>query len=275
MKNINKIWIDEDFFDGEIDVIESVFDGEIENLQKAYRIWEEAHNTIVKSGENEELFNQGFIALKRAFNVISKVLKKEFGLHNISYTGRTKSFFSTLEHFDIMKKNTLKEYVNLRNILEHDEEGEISEKYLGIIFSEYIWAYIRIASSLLTNKKSEVIYINNKYGIIKFHFIVEKNNDDYYPKIKVMGYVNVRKISYIQSRSNILIEDCKVINNAKEYISSGDFLEIKSLDDNFNKMLFEGVVKDPDIMVNYIKQMVLPERWGLVDENQFKRIFYK
>ncbi len=275
MQNINKIWIDEDFFDSRISTLSAFGDIDKEKLQKAYRIWEEAHNTIVKSGENDELFNQGFIALKRAFNVTSKVLKKEFGLHNINYTGKTKSFFSTLEHFDIMKRNTFREYVNLRNILEHDAEAETPEKNLGIIFSEYIWAYIRIASSILANKVSEITYTNEDYGIIKFRFDVEEIKDDYYPKIKVIGYVDVRKISYIESTSNIVIEDCKIINNAEKYILSEEFFEIKGFDNNFNKMLFQGVVNDPDIMVNYIKQMVLPERWGLVDEGEFKKVFYR
>ncbi|MDU0894828.1 MAG: hypothetical protein E7A85_06095, partial [Anaerococcus sp.] len=101
---INDIWLDLTIFDKlNLGFIGNV--NKITGLDAAYRIWEEANNTIENSNGNQEKLNQGFLSLKRAFNVTSKELKKNLGIDQIKYNGKKKKndFLADLEYFEIIK----------------------------------------------------------------------------------------------------------------------------------------------------------------------------
>ena len=86
---INDIWLDLTIFDKlNLGFIGNV--NKITGLDAAYRIWEEANNTIENSNGNQEKLNQGFLSLKRAFNVTSKELKKILGLTKLNTMVRRK-----------------------------------------------------------------------------------------------------------------------------------------------------------------------------------------
>ncbi len=107
--------------------------GKIYGLNSAYEIWNEANNTILNCNDNKEKLNQGFLSLKRAFNVTSMELRKNLGIDNIKYSSKkkTKDFLGDLEYFEIIKTLTLNKYniygiilgiqliflINLQNIL--------------------------------------------------------------------------------------------------------------------------------------------------------------
>ena len=72
---IDKIWVDAKVFENNI--VSSIKNmSRINGLINAYKIWEEANNTILNCKGNEEKLNQGFLSLKRAFNVTSMELRK-------------------------------------------------------------------------------------------------------------------------------------------------------------------------------------------------------
>lgn len=69
------VWINSNICENcVISVITNVH--KIYGLESAYKIWEEANNTILSCNWNEEKLNQGFLSLKRAFNVTSIEFEK-------------------------------------------------------------------------------------------------------------------------------------------------------------------------------------------------------
>ena len=79
---IEKIWINSNICENcVLSVITNSH--KIYGLESAYKIWEEANNTILSCNGNEEKLNQGFLSLKRAFNVTSIELRKNLGIDSI------------------------------------------------------------------------------------------------------------------------------------------------------------------------------------------------
>ncbi|MDK4479643.1 hypothetical protein MWG12_10450, partial [Fusobacterium necrophorum] len=145
-KILDDIWIDLSFFK-DITTSSSVNLARTNLLQDAYIIWEEANKTILESSGNKEKLNQGFLSLKRAFNVASIELKKNTGIDEIQYSGKNKrDFFSVLEYFDIVKTLSLKSYLDIRNLIEH-QNAEPPSIEKSLLLSEYIWNYIRNVSN--------------------------------------------------------------------------------------------------------------------------------
>lgn len=106
---LENVWIDskiiEDCMIGRVMNV-----GKIYGLNSAYEIWNEANNTILNCNDNVEKLNQGFLSLKRAFNVTSMELRKNLGIDNIKYSSKkkTKDFLRDLEYFEIIKNTDTK-----------------------------------------------------------------------------------------------------------------------------------------------------------------------
>ena len=271
---IENIWIDLKIFEYGLMSRATKFD-KICSLNSAYKIWEEANNTILNCNENVEKLNQGFLSLKRAFNVTSMELRKNLGIDNIKYSSKQKKkdFLGDLEYFEIIKTLTLNRYLNIRNLIEHENHTPPSvEDCLSL--SEYIWNYIRNTVNIL-NKFTEFVSFtssdnNNK---IAFEYSVNKKGKSYFPHLYVTAIIKSDFISFICKNNSIKIEKIKLLNkyDLKKEIEFKD--EFNCIGD-LRHIAVKGEVLDQDIIAKYIKLMILPEYGGL-DDISIQSIFSK
>ncbi|HHU53050.1 MAG TPA: hypothetical protein GXZ43_03080 [Clostridiaceae bacterium] len=269
---LNQIWVSYTFFE---DSMTSSLINKVKrnSLEDAYVIWEEANKTILNSGDNIEKLNQGFLSLKRAFNVTSKSLKENLGINEIHYTGKksNKKFLDVLEHFEIIKTITIEKYLTLRNLIEHDnKEPPSREDCLSL--SEYIWNYIRNSASILKNFIECFCFspLTNEKGTLEFSYVISNKRGVFTPHLNVTACINRKYISFIRLDDTIEIDNICLIS---KYENDSDLIRIKKFDtDSLQYILFRGEISNQDFIVNYIKHMVLPE-YGGIDENNIRRIF--
>lgn len=257
---LENVWIDskiiEDCMIGRV-----VNVGKIYGLNSAYEIWNEANNTILNCNDNKEKLNQGFLSLKRDFNVTSMELRKNLGIDNIKYSSKkkTKDFLGDLEYFEIIKTLTLNKYLNIRNLIEHENHSPPSvEDCLSL--SEYIWNYIRNTANIL-NQFTEYISITSNNNKILFEYIIEEKNNMYFPHLYVTAFVESKFVSYLYKENSINVEEIE-FEKESEYI------------DDLSHIAIKGEILDQDIIAEYIKVMILPEYGGL-DDISIQSIFSK
>lgn len=248
--------------------------GKADGLKEAYAIWEEANNTIESSGGNKEKLNQGFLSLKRAFNVTSIELKNNLAINNIMYSSKNKKrdFLSDLEFFEITKTLTISKYLKIRNLIEHDNHLPPSiEDCMSL--SEYIWTYIRNVTNILCYFTEHVVFINkdDSKSMIFFNYVLEGEYKNYYPHLYVLGIVESKYISFIDRKNSIKINKFRLLN--KSDVKNESLLDNYSyLIDGLNHIIFKGEILDQDRLANYVKCSILPEYGGL-NEYSIKQIF--
>ncbi|MBU5668417.1 hypothetical protein KQI68_01045 [Peptoniphilus sp. MSJ-1] len=270
---IENIWIDTKIFEN-ASMLKSININKIYGLDSAYRIWEEANNTILNCNNNEEKLNQGFLSLKRAFNVTSIELRKNLAIDKIKYDSKKKSkdFLGDLEYFEIIKTVTISKYLKIRNLIEHENHLPPSANDC-LSLSEYIWNYIRNTAYIL-NQFSECLAFDsddNRYNKIIFEYKVEKKGKIYYPHLFITGLVSSFLVSFKSKRNFIDVEKIKLLNKfeIKKKIESEQYAYLM---DDLSHIAFEGEILDQNVIAKYIKLMILPEYGGL-DEISIKSIF--
>ena len=271
-KILNNIRIDTNIFkNGSIGGVQNIT--KIHGLDSAYEIWEEANRTILNSNGNNEILNQGFLSLKRAFNVTSIELKKHLAIDKIGYDTKKskKDFLGDLEYFEIIKTLTLSKYLKIRNLIEHENHKPLSiEDCLSL--SEYIWNYIRNTANIL-NQFMEVIIFSDYKGNnrIIFEYITEKKGKEYFPHLYITSLLQTHLISFLKIDNSINVENIKLLNKfdvskriefEKECDSMGEL----------NVIAFSGEILNQQVISLYIKHLILPEFGGL-DEESIKSIF--
>ena len=269
---LKNIWIDTSIFEqGTIGGIANT--SRIYGLDDAYRIWEEANNTILNCNGNLEKLNQGFLSLKRAFNVTSMELRKNLGIDKIKYSSKKKSkdFLSDLEYFEIIKTLTLNKYLNLRNLIEHENAPPPSlEDCLSL--SEYIWNYIRNVANILIQLTEYIIFnSNDRDNIILFEYKVRENGNEYFPHLYVTALVDSYYISFKTIDESINIERIKLLNKF-DLNNMVEFERNANSIDDLKQIAFSGEILDQDIIALYIKYLILPE-YGGINEESIKHIF--
>lgn len=274
MKNniLENIWIDSNIFkNGIVGGITNTH--KIYGLDSAYKIWEEANNTILNCGKNVEKLNQGFLSLKRAFNVTSVELKKNLAIDKIRYSSKKKNkdFLGDLEHFEIIKTLTLNKYLNLRNLIEHENQSPPSVKDC-LSLSEYIWNYIRNTANILKQFTEYTTFTsNNRDNKILFEYSTEKKKGIYFPHLHVTALIRSNFISFQCEENYFDIGKIRLLNkfDMQEKI---EFEREANCIDDLNHIAFEGEILDQDIIAMYIKYLILPEYGGL-DETSMQSIF--
>lgn len=267
---LENVWIDSK-------IIKNSIIGRITNVSKiyglnsAYEIWNEANNTILNCSGNKEKLNQGFLSLKRAFNVTSMVLRKNLGIDTIKYSSKqkTKDFLGDLEYFEIIKTLTLNKHLNLRNLIEHENHSPPSvEDCLSL--SEYIWNYIRNTANIL-NQFTEEISITSDNNKIIFEYIIEEKQNRYFPHLYVTAFVESKFISYIYKEKSINVEKINLLNKF-DLQKEIEFEKESEYIDNLRHIAIKGEILDQDIIAEYIKVLILPKYGGL-DETSIRSIF--
>lgn len=270
---LKNIWVDLNLFDEQSTGIVSA-KGTTEGLDNAYVIWQEANNTIELSDGNKEKLNQGFLSLKRAFNVASLELKKKIAIDKIKYSLKEKhnDFLGDLEYFQITKTLTLNKYLKLRNLIEHDNESPPSKEDC-LSLSEYIWNYIRNVANILSNFTDYIeFYIgksqNNK---IVFNYEIEEKNKMYFPHLFLSGLLETDYISFVKRENSVKVDNIKLLNKF-ELEKIHEFKYDSVCIDNLFVLAFQGEIIDQDILARYVKYLILPEYGGL-DEETIKSVF--
>lgn len=270
---LENVWIDSK-------IIEDCMIGRVMNfckiygLNNAYEIWNEANNTILNCNENKEKLNQGFLSLKRAFNVTSMELRKNLGIDNIKYSSKqkTKDFLGDLEYFEIIKTLTLSKYLKLRNLIEHENHSPPSvEDCLSL--SEYIWNYIRNTVNILSQFTEEISITSDNNNKILFEYIVEEKNNMYFPHLYVTAFVESKFVSYLYKENSINVERIKLLNKF-DLQKELEFEEEAEYIDGLRHIAIKGEILDQDIIAEYIKVLILPEYGGL-DDISIQSIFSK
>ena len=270
---IENIWIDSKIFENcLIGRITNV--GKLYGLNSAYEIWDEANNTILNCNGNKERLNQGFLALKRAFNVTSMELRKNLGIDNIKYSSKQKKkdFLGDLEYFEIIKTLTLNRYLNIRNLIEHENHTPPSvEECLSL--SEYIWNYIRNTANILNQFTEHISITSNNNNKIIFEYTIEEKQNIYFPHLCVTAFVQSRFASYIFKENSMKIEKIKLLNkfdleNEIEFEKESEYMN------DLSHIAIKGEILDQDIVADYIKVLILPEYGGL-DDISIQSIFSK
>ncbi len=270
---LKNIWIDLNIFDEQSTGIVSA-KGTTEDLDSAYVIWQEANNTIELSDGNTEKLNQGFLSLKRAFNVASLELKKKIAIDKIKHSLKEKpnDFLGDLEYFQITKTLTLNKYLKLRNLIEHDNESPPSKEDC-LSLSEYIWNYIRNVANILSNFIDHIEFNigksqNNK---MVFNYEIEEKNKMYFPHLYLYGLLETDYISFVTRENSVKIDNIKLLNKfelEKIYEFKNDSVCV----DNLFVLAFQGEIIDQDILARYVKCLMLTEYGGL-DEETIKSVF--
>ena len=243
-------------------------------MDSAYVIWQEANNTIELSDGNTEKLNQGFLSLKRAFNVASLELKKKIAIDKIKHSLKEKpnDFLGDLEYFQITKTLTLNKYLKLRNLIEHDNESPPSKEDC-LSLSEYIWNYIRNVANILSNFIDHIEFNigksqNNK---MVFNYEIEEKNKMYFPHLYLYGLLETDYISFVTRENSVKIDNIKLLNKfelEKIYEFKNDSVCV----DNLFVLAFQGEIIDQDILARYVKCLMLTEYGGL-DEETIKSVF--
>lgn len=239
--------------------------GKIYGLNSAYEIWNEANNTILNCNENKERLNQGFLSLKRAFNVTSMELRKNLGIDNIKYSSKqkTKDFLGDLEYFEIIKTLTLSKYLKLRNLIEHENHSPPSvEDCLSL--SEYIWNYIRNTANILRQFTEEISITSDNNNKILFEYIVEEKNNMYFPHLYVTAFVESKFVSYLYKENSINVEKINLLNKF-DLQKEIEFEKESQYIDDLSHIAIKGEILNQDIIAKYIKVLILPEYGGLND----------
>ncbi len=91
-----------------------------------------------------------------------------------------------------------------------------------------------------------------------FNYIIEKLNNDYYPKLMIIIYLDFKKISFLKKKNFIKLDNAKIIENIEEFISKNKelFLDINFHNDK-NKVIIEIEVLEHDIIKKYVEEVVL------------------
>lgn len=275
-KNIlETLWLNSKFFDNcTMGSIQNT--SKIHGLDAAYKIWEEANHTIENCKGNLEKMNQGFLSLKRAFNVASSELKKNVGLDKIRYSGKKKrkDFLADLEYFEITKTLTINKYLKIRNLIEHENETPpLLEDCLSL--SEYIWNYIRTIANILRFFSECVIFSQRDYpnNEIYFDYVMKANGKEFSPHLYVTGFVKAETISFIYRDKFLEMNEIKLLNKR-------DMQELQHLKDSahclneLRDIAFTGEILNQDILAQYVKYSTLPELGGL-NERSIQTIFSK
>lgn len=270
---IENISIDLNIFDNSI-MTSITNNGKVDGLNEAYAIWEEANNTIESSDGNKEKLNQGFLSLKRAFNVTSIELKNNLAINNIMYSSKNKKrdFLSDLEFFEITKTLTISKYLKIRNLIEHDNHLPPSiEDCMSL--SEYIWSYIRNVTNILCYFTKYLGFINNEdsKSMIYFDYVLEGEYKNYYPHLYVLGIVESKYISFIECKNSIKINKIRLLNKS-DVQKLPELYNYSYLIDGLDHIIFKGEILDQDRLVNYVKHSILPE-YGGINEHSIKQIF--
>lgn len=277
-KILENIWINKSVFNNNL--MGSSFSNYRLNLfDDAYTIWEEANNTIKNSGDNKELLNQGFLSLKRAFNVASQILRKHMGIDQINYSGKSKrDFLGDIEFFGITKTLTLNRYLNIRNLIEHKNQNP-PPKEDCLILSEYIWNYIRNVTYIMDKFRDSISYVNEssiyskiseEYNCINFNYIVEEKNEKYVPHLMVEACIDLKYLSFVKKENHMVVNKIKLLNKYDRENLEDDVFRYDV--DNLQSICFKGEITNHDTLAKYLKYMVLPE-YGEIDEESIKKIF--
>lgn len=269
---LENVWIDSKIIENSI-IGSVIHAGKIYGLNSAYEIWNEANNTILNCNGNKEKLNQGFLSLKRAFNVTSLELRKNLGIDNINYSSKQKNkdFLGDLEYFEIIKTLTLSKYLKLRNLIEHENHSPPSvEDCLSL--SEYIWNYIRNTANIL-KQFTEEISITSDNNKILFEYIIEEKNNMYFPHLYVTAFVESKFVSYLYKENSINVEEINLLNKFDlqkeiEFEKESEYIE------DLSHIAIKGEILDQDIIAKYIKVLILPEYGGL-DDISIQSIFSK
>lgn len=274
---LKNIWIDLDIFNEQVTGIISA-KGVTGGLDSAYIIWQEANNTILLSDGNTEKLNQGFLSLKRAFNVASLELKKKIAVDRIKHSFKEKAndFLGDLEYFQITKTLTLNKYLNLRNLIEHRNELPPSKDNC-LLLSEYIWNYIRNVENILYNFTNYVEFHigESKNNKIIFSYSVEESVKGesimYFPHLYLSGLLETDYISFVKRENSVKVDNIKLLNKF-ELEKIHEFKYDSFCIDNLFVLAFRGEIIDQDILARYVKYLILPEYGGL-DEETIKSVF--
>lgn len=275
-KNIlDTLWLNGSVFENcTMGSIQNTF--KIYGMDAAYTIWKEANHTIENCNGNVEKLNQGFLSLKRAFNVASIELRKNLGLDKIRYSGKKKErdFLADLEYFEITKTLTLNKYLKIRNLIEHENETPPPlEDCLSL--SEYIWNYIRTIANVLSFFSESILFSKADYPEheIYFDYVMKAKGKDFFPHLYVTGLVKGKEISFTCKDSFLEINEIKLLN--KYDMEKSRYLKSRAHSlDELHSIAFFGEILDQDILAKYVKLSILPE-YGGVNERSIQTIFSK
>lgn len=265
-KILKDVWIKKRFFDNV--TVGSVIRNKVYELDDAYNIWYEANQRILESKGNKEKINQGFLSLKRAFNVTTKVLKKNIAIDNINYNNSTNKRYilGVLEYFEIIKPITIKRYLDMRNLIEH-QNNLPPDIEICLSISEYIWNYIRNTAYIMDHFQERITFSNYSDSKIIFNYEIEENKGIYYPHLKVIGKIRPYYLSFIHINNCIKIENFDIFSKNSEEIKNN----ILNYSQDLSYIFFKGEILNHNAIANYVKFMVLPEYGGL--EDGIRRIF--
>lgn len=268
---IDKIWVDAKVFEN--NTVSSIKNmSRINGLINAYKIWEEANNTILNCKGNEEKLNQGFLSLKRAFNVTSMELRKNLGIDKIKYKSKRKErdFLGDLEYFEIIKTLTLNKYLNIRNLIEHENHSPPSvEDCLSL--SEYIWNYIRSTVNIFNQFIETISFTSSSNSKILFEYTIEEKKKAYIPHLYVTAFVGSSYISFVHKENAMKVEKIKLLNKF-DLQREIEFEKKAGFIDDLEHIAFKGEILDPNVIAGYIKVLTLPEYGGL-DDTSIQSIF--
>lgn len=278
-KEINTIWIDEKFFDDkDIMTGSSISIDRTDDIERANSIWNQANKTItdVKNHFKErDKLSQGFNSLKRVFNVLCRIWKEEFGIDGVEFPNKSKarSMIESLEYFDILRANSLNRYLELRNLIEHEDEPP-PQLDICIALSDYMWSFIKSTKLLINQKCDELIFESKSNGVLIVEFKVINNNSVFIPKIYITAFIDKNFVYFLEKENSIKLYNFNIINNTEEFFNER-YLDIPSISENLDlkKVLLKGEIIKDTIISDFIKRVLLSDQGGLYENDRVRHIF--
>jgi hypothetical protein len=127
------------------------------SLERSYEIWSHARDRLTaKSTEFDRV--DAITTLKRVVTQRIRALKTIYGFREMVVGEKLKTDLDVLSHLGIVRPLMLRQLIDLRNILEH-EDGAPPDLEACSNLVEFVWYFLKSTDPLLVNRLIEVTFI--------------------------------------------------------------------------------------------------------------------
>lgn len=160
MKNLiylSESILDWDFYSGGGKVVSK------DDLLRPYEIWEHSRKLVEKAGSEFDLAD-GISSVKRALNSRLQIIEKYYQLRDIDPSWKRKHYFEILESFDLLRPYLMKNLLELRNDIEHNDAVPPSKERCSE-FIDIVWYFLKSTDPVIqTIKDSNAYKLYDKDG---------------------------------------------------------------------------------------------------------------
>ncbi len=189
------------------------------------------------------------VTLKRAINHRLKLIEKCYNLKKIDFPDKPKGYLELLESLGIVRPLLLKELMQIRNEIEHND-AKPPKMNVCRIYVDVVWYFLKSTNRMVTINSDDFIFTKmNGKNETQYWLNIYKRSDDF-QKFKINGWLPK---SHLKENTNL-----------NEYFKI-EINDIHSKEQRWNNSKEHSDKKSTDIWVNGIL---------LIDENHRKKLLH-